>query len=246
MINVRIVCRSARVGRYASEPGGTGSLEIEEEGLPNLGLVRAIKIHPGWPQPLQYIPFSNTVRCCGLGKRWKTGTGNGLHILEVCLSNKTRNGDRCYKHLSVTIRTKTPSRKRNVCSKCLPFKGLFPDIFWTYFSFWAQKKRPARRRFYDFFASRLFQDFEQFHLKNQGHACFDGASGGGLVSVGQIRRDVQDVFGTFAHQLQTFGPTFDHLVQAKGGRLATVNGRVEHGTVKQGAFVGALLLAKGR
>lgn len=42
------------------------------------------------------------------------------------------------------------------------------------------------------------------------------------IAVGEVRRADKLNLATFTDQLDAFGPTFDHLVQTKGDRRATI------------------------
>jgi hypothetical protein len=54
-----------------------------------------------------------------------------------------------------------------------------------------------------------------------------------LVSVGQFGGDDEFPVVTFGHELHSLGPALDYLVGSKGGRLSSLVGRVEFGSVDQ-------------
>lgn len=83
------------------------------------------------------------------------------------------------------------------------------------------KKRPEVNHYFRSFLLRisflllfLFSYTEQLHLKNQSSV----GSNIGLrtsLTVGQIAWNPKTVFAPYAHQLYSFSPTGDHLIEAK-------------------------------
>ena len=57
------------------------------------------------------------------------------------------------------------------------------------------------------------------------------------LAVSQIVRDIQFVFSTLRHQLQTFGPTFDNAVERELNRLAAIVAAIENSTIDELTFI---------
>ena len=79
-------------------------------------------------------------------------------------------------------------------------------------------------------------DVQQFNFENQHSAWFDNTAAA-LVTVGQVGGDPEFILGTNAHQLDTFGPTFDDLVQGELSGAATFNRAVKYFAVHQCTMV---------
>ena len=59
----------------------------------------------------------------------------------------------------------------------------------------------------------LFLDAEQLNLEDEGRVWRDRACL--LCAITQLLWDIETELTAYRHELQTFGPTFDHLVQTK-------------------------------
>ena len=82
----------------------------------------------------------------------------------------------------------------------------------------------------------LFYDFQQFNFELQNAVRLD-IRASSTFSVSQFRRNPEDIFRTNRHQLQTFCPAFDNLVNTKFCRFATINRAVELGSVQQSSRI---------
>ena len=77
---------------------------------------------------------------------------------------------------------------------------------------------------------------DQFDIEDQ---CCEGRDlrTCATLAVSQTIGDEEAVLSTLLHQLQTLCPSSDHLLQGEGGRLTTLIGTVEDGTVDEGSLV---------
>ena len=91
-----------------------------------------------------------------------------------------------------------------------------------------KRKRPAMRAVLErttgsclvlvaaVFAASCRVDVNQFDIEQQ-HGIRRNAAASAVLAVSEVRRNDQLVLGAFAHQLQRFGPTRNHLTDAKRG-----------------------------
>ena len=85
---------------------------------------------------------------------------------------------------------------------------------------------------------------DQFDIEDQ---CCEGRDlrTCATLAVSQTIGDEEAVLSTLLHQLQTLRPSSDHLLQGEGGRLTTLIGTVEDGTVDEGSLVVTVSFAVG-
>src|SRR5260370_4476715 len=79
-------------------------------------------------------------------------------------------------------------------------------------------------------------DGGEFDLEDQRSVRADRAPGPALA-VSQLRGDEQLPLRSHGHELQRLSPAFDHFVDRKGSRLATLVGTVELRVVQERAAV---------
>ena len=76
------------------------------------------------------------------------------------------------------------------------------------------------------------ENVDQFDVKNQ-HGTWADSLSGAAFAVSEFGRDKQAVFAADVHQLQCFGPAFDHLSDAEFGGFSALDGAVEFSSVQQ-------------
>ena len=86
---------------------------------------------------------------------------------------------------------------------------------------------------------------DKFYVEDQSGIGRNGSTGT-TGTVTQTVGDEETVLGTFLHELQTLGPTGDHLLQGEGGGLSTLVTAVEHRTVDERTLVVAHYRILGR
>jgi len=89
--------------------------------------------------------------------------------------------------------------------------------------------------------SLLKHDRVSFHLDQiqceNKHSTSGDTSTSTPIAISQLRWNVQFPRGSLLHQLHGFGPSLDHLVRSKCQRSTALNGRVEFGSINEGAGV---------
>lgn len=80
------------------------------------------------------------------------------------------------------------------------------------------------------------RDFQELHFEGENGIPGNRWSGSSF-SVGQIRWDLKTIDRALFHELQTFGPAFDDLIQQKSGGLTPVPTAIEHRSVRQGSDI---------
>ena len=81
----------------------------------------------------------------------------------------------------------------------------------------------------------MLQNSEQFNLEDEGCARGDSVTGS-AVAVGEVGGDKEFVFAAWGHELYSFGPAGDDLIEGEVDRFSALDGAVEDGTV--GEFSG--------
>ena len=80
------------------------------------------------------------------------------------------------------------------------------------------------------------EHLEKLYIKDEG-GIGRNLSTGTTFAIGEVVGDVETVLRAFLHELDTFGPTCDDLIEGELGGLTTLYGGVEDGAIGQRAMI---------